>query len=415
MHTQIELVFFGILGCVVLYALLSKLIGRSILTLPIIFVFVGYLVADPIKMLGNHDQLREYARYLAEITLILVLFSDASNVRLAKLKQNYKIPLQMLVFGVPLTMLFGTLIVWMIAPAGGFAMALLTTAVLTPTDAALSQGVVSNPKVPDRLSQSINVESGLNDGLVLPFVLLGAVLAAASMQENATQGLAMKAVIEIVLGPLVGVSIGWLIARGLGIAEDRNWSLESAQGVVFVASAFTCYLGAELIGGNGFIAAFVGGVTFGNTYRHNLHFITEFMEGTGQMLTMAAFLVFGATMLPDGFAHISFMPVLIAVLFLTIIRIVPIWLSLTGTGLASREKLFLGWFGPRGLASILFTLIIMAEFDFPNEEEFLACISMTVFMSIILHGVTSTPFANLIGRQTAQSPGDQAPLGAKGK
>lgn len=402
MDTQIEFVIFAILGCVVLYSLLSKLIDRSILTLPIIFVLVGYLVADPIKMLGSHDELRSYARYLAEITLILVLFSDASNVRLAKLKQSYKIPLRMLVLGLPMTIFLGTLTVWMIAPAGGFAMALLTAAVLSPTDAAIGQSVVTNTNVPDRLSQSINVESGLNDGLALPFVLLGAALAAASMAESATDGLAMAAIIQIVLGPVVGVAVGWLAARGLGLAQDRQWVLESAQGVVFIASAFACYLGAELIGGNGFVAAFVGGATFGNVYRHSLHFVTEFMEGNGQMLTMAAFLIFGATMLPDAFAHVSLMPVLIAVLFLTVVRILPIWISLAGTGLPAREKLFLGWFGPRGLASILFTLIIMADFDFPNEEEFLACISMTVFISIILHGITATPFANRIGRASAK-------------
>ncbi len=328
METQIDLVMFAILGCVVIYSLLSKLIDRSVLTLPIIFVLVGYMVADPVKMLGTHDELRTYARYLAEITLILVLFSDASNVRLAKLKENYKIPLRMLVLGMPLTIFFGTLTVWMIAPAGGFAMALLTAAVLSPTDAAIGQSVVTNPNVPNRLSQSINVESGLNDGETLPFVLLGAALAAASMSDNATDGLAMSALIQIVLGPVVGIIVGWAAARGLGLAQDREWVLESAQGVVFIASAFACYLGAELIGGNGFVAAFVGGATFGNAYRHSLHFVTEFMEGNGQILTMAAFLVFGATMLPDAFAHVSFMPVLIADYARLVMRMLPIWIPI---------------------------------------------------------------------------------------
>lgn len=277
-------------------------------------------------------------------------------------------------------------------------MALLTAAVLTPTDAALGQSVVSNPKVPVRLSQTINVESGLNDGLVLPFVLLGAVLAATGMNEQGTDGLASAAIIQLILGPVVGIFIGWFVAKGLDFAENRNWVMESAQGVVFLATAFGCYLGAELVGGNGFIAAFVGGAVFGNTYQHDLHFISEFMEGTGQILTMAAFLVFGAIMLPDGIAHVTSTALLIAILFLTIVRIIPIWISLTGTSLAMKEKLFLGWFGPRGLASILFTLIMMAEFEFPNEEEFLACVSMTVFISVVLHGISATFFANRIGR-----------------
>lgn len=398
MDSQIELVLFGILCCVAAYSLLSALISRTFLTLPIIFVAVGYAVSEPILMLGDHGTLREYARYLAEITLILILFADASNVRFAKLKESFQIPLRMLVIGMPLTIAVGTAAVWLISPEGGFAMALLTAAVLTPTDAALGQSVVSNPKVPLRLSQTINVESGLNDGLALPFILLGAVLAASSMENAATDGLALMAIIQLILGPIVGIAIGWLVARGLQFADDRNWVLESAQGVVFIAAAFATYLGAELVGGNGFIAAFVGGAVFGNTYRNNLHFISEFMEGNGQILTMAAFLVFGAIMLPDGLAHVSPTALIIAVLFLTIVRILPIVLSLAGTGLNLKEKLFLGWFGPRGLASILFTLIMMAEFDFPNEEAFLACISMTVFMSVVLHGISATPLANLFGR-----------------
>ncbi|MGB7336672.1 MAG: cation:proton antiporter [Salaquimonas sp.] len=396
METEIELVLFGILACVIIYSLLSNLIGRTFLTLPIIFVAIGYLVSEPIGMIGEHEALREYARYLAEITLILILFADASHVRFSKLKETFQLPLRMLVIGMPLTIALGTLTVWLISPEGGFAMALLTAAVLTPTDAALGQSVVSNPKVPLRLSQTINVESGLNDGLVLPFVLLGAVLAATGMNELGTDGLASAAIIQVILGPIAGIIIGWFVAKGLDFAENSNWVMESAQGVVFLATAFGCYLGAELIGGNGFIAAFIGGAVFGNTYRHDLHFISEFMEGTGQILTMAAFLVFGAIMLPDGISHVTSTALVIAILFLTIVRILPIWVSLTGTSLALKEKLFLGWFGPRGLASILFTLIMMAEFEFPNEEEFLACVSMTVFMSVILHGITATPFANRI-------------------
>lgn len=398
MDSQIELVLFGIFCCVVVYSLLTSLVSRTFLTLPIIFVAVGYAVSEPILMLGDHGTLRDYARYLAEVTLILILFADASHVRFAKLKESFQIPLRMLIIGMPLTIAVGTAAVWLIVPEGGFAMALLTAAVLTPTDAALGQSVVSNPKVPLRLSQTINVESGLNDGLALPFVLLGAVLAASSMENAEIDGLASMAIIQLILGPLVGIAIGWLIARGLQFADDRKWVLESAQGVVFIAAAFATYLGAELVGGNGFIAAFVGGAVFGNTYRRNLHFISEFMEGNGQILTMAAFLVFGAIMLPDGLAHVTPTALVIAALFLTIVRILPIVLSLTGTGLKLKEKLFLGWFGPRGLASILFTLIMMAEFDFPNEEDFLACISMTVFISVILHGISATPLANLISR-----------------
>ncbi|MFT5894279.1 MAG: NhaP-type Na+/H+ or K+/H+ antiporter [Candidatus Azotimanducaceae bacterium] len=392
-----EVILLGILTCVIVYSLLTKAISRTVLTLPIIFMVLGFIASSPMNALASSEVLHEFTRLLAEITLVLILFADASHVRFSKLKGSFRYPLRMLVIGMPLTIAFGTLAVYLISPAG-LAMALLTAAVLTPTDAALGQTVVSSPDVPVRLSQTINIESGLNDGLALPFVLLGAILASAGMEQAQTDGLAVSALLQIVLGPIVGVAIGWCVARALDLALEKDWVAESAQGVVFLATAFAAYLLAELVGGNGFIAAFVGGAVFGNIFRHDIHFISEFMESQGQILTMSAFFIFGALLLPNGLAHMTPNTVIIAVLFLTVIRMGPIFLSLMGSGLSAPEKLFLGWFGPRGLASILFTLIMMDEFDFPNEDELLACVSMTVFLSIVLHGLSATPLAKRIGR-----------------
>ncbi len=398
-----ELILLGILTCVIAYSLMTKLIARTVLTLPIFFVALGFLCAPATEALGTAEELRGSARLLAEMTLILVLFSDASHIRFARLKHSFTIPLRMLVIGMPLSIALGTLFVFLVSPQSGLALALLTAAVLTPTDAALGQTVVSSPDVPERLSQSINVESGLNDGLVLPFVLLGAILASTNLQG--TDGLAVMALTQIILGPIAGALVGWGAARALDFAQQRDWVIESAQGVVFLATAFLSFVIAELIGGNGFIAAFVAGAVFGNAYRHDIHFISEFMEGAGQLLTMVAFLVFGALMLPNGLAHITLTTVLVAIGFLSFVRMLPIWLSLIGTDLVLKEKLFVGWFGPRGLASILFTLIMMDEFDFPNEEELLACVSLTVALSVLLHGISASPLAKRIGRESAQNSG----------
>ena len=154
----------------------------------------------------------------------------------------------------------------------------------------------------------------------------------------------------------------------------------------------------KLSGGNGFIAAFIAGMVFGNVYKHEIHFIGEFMEGVGQALTMLAFLAFGALLLPAGILHMQWKAIVLALLFLTVVRMVPIWISLAGSGLATRDRLFLGWFGPRGLASILFTMIITDEFDIPGEAELLACVSMTVFLSVVLHGATAAPLSRWIGK-----------------
>lgn len=398
MHWSAELFLLSLLACVFVYSILTKAIAKSVLTLPIVFMAVGYISARPIEALAEPELLAEGKRLIAEVTLVLILFSDASHVRFKKLRENFALPSRMLIIGLPLTVATGTAVAYLLNPESGLAMALVTAAVLTPTDAALGQSVVSSEDVPDRLRQTINVESGLNDGLVLPVVLLGAILASAGMGEAHTDGLAWATLMQIVLGPVVGIAFGWVFAKAMDWAQDRELMAEAAGGVAFLAIAFAAFIGAEVVGGNGFIAAFVAGMVFGNTYRHEIHFIGEFMEGVGQVLTMLAFLVFGALLLPAGIEHIEWKVVILALLFLTAVRMVPIYLSLAGTGLKLQDKLFLGWFGPRGLASILFTLIIMDEFDFPGEQELLACVSMTVFLSIILHGVSAAPLSKWIGR-----------------
>ena len=398
-NMHFDLVILGVLVAFIVYALLTRLVDRSLLTLPIIFMCVGYVLSEPLRSAAPPELMNEGKRLLAEITLVLVLFSDASHVQFSQLRQSWRLPARMLLIGLPLSIGLGTLVTWLVSPEGGVAMALLTAAVLTPTDAALGQSVVTSNNVPERLSETINVESGLNDGLVLPFVLLGAILTSAGATDTSTDGLALSAITQIVLGPLSGIATGWLVARAMDVAQARRWISASAEGVVFLAAAFAAYVLASAIGGNGFIAAFVAGMIFGNTYKHNIRFVREFMDGAGLLLTMSAFLVFGALLLPDGLAHSSLKTMVIAVLFLTVVRVGAIWLSLTGSGLKMREKLFLGWFGPRGLASILFTLIIIDEFEFPNEAELLACVSMTVALSILVHGLSSTPLARWIGRQ----------------
>jgi len=189
----------------------------------------------------------------------------------------------------------------------------------------------------------------------------------------------------------VGLCIGWAVARLLDYAKNKNAISISSEGVVFLCTSFAAFLLAEDVGGNGFISAFVAGAVFGNVYKHDITFISEFMDCQGQLLTMAAFLIFGAVLLPSGIEHMSWIPVVVALLFLTVVRMLPIWFSLKGTSLSFKEKLFLGWFGPRGLASILFSLVIIDEYDIPNEEELLACVVMTVFLSIILHGISANP------------------------
>lgn len=384
------------LAAFALYSLFSKSISRTVVTMPMLFVTLGYLLSDRLDASLSPALVDGGKRLLAEVTLVLVLFADASHVRFRTLAKSWQLPARMLLIGLPLTVGLGMMVAYLADPASGLAMALLTAAVLTPTDAALGQTVVSSPNVPQRLSQTINVESGLNDGLALPIVLVGAVLASGVVGQTTMPELMLEAVQELILGPVAGICIGWGAARAMDWAQSRDTMQEAAGAVFFLSTAFAAYALAGLIGGNGFIAAFVAGMVFGNSYRHPIHFIREFMEGAGQLLTMAAFLVFGAFLLPQGLAGATMTTVILAVLFLTIVRILPIIVSLAGTGLPLREKLFLGWFGPRGLASILFTLLMIEQFDIPGEAAFLTCVSLTVGLSVLLHGITSLPLSKWI-------------------
>ncbi|HRK66971.1 MAG TPA: cation:proton antiporter [Hyphomonas sp.] len=389
-----------VLAAFATYSLFSKRLASTVLTLPILFTGLGLLLSAPLQSALPPGIAHEGKIILAEVTLILVLFADASHVRFRLLRMSWALPARMLVVGMPMTIALGTVVVFGLNPGSGLAMALLTTAVLTPTDAALGQAVVANPAVPEHLGQTINVESGLNDGLALPFVLLGATLASMMNGQESVSGLhlAVEALAEVTFGVLAGIATGWVTARAMDWAQTRDLMQVSAGAVLFLLSAFAAYVAASVVGGNGFIAAFVAGMTFGNVYRHDIHFVSDFMDGAGQLLTMSAFLVFGVFLLPDGLAHAGIWTVLLAVLFLTVVRILPIVASLAGSGLALPEKLFLGWFGPRGLASILFTLLMMDAFDFPNEPELLACVSLTVGLSILVHGISANPLARRIGQ-----------------
>jgi NhaP-type Na+/H+ or K+/H+ antiporter len=287
-------------------------------------------------------------------------------------------------------------------PAFSFWEAALLAALLAPTDAALGLSVVSAAAVPIRIRQAINVESGLNDGIALPAVLLFAALASAHAEGAASGEWIRFGLMQVIFGPIIGIAIGYVGARLLDTAVARGWVNEPFQGIGILSLAMLTYATAELIGGNGFIAAFLGGMVFGNTIRHPCSFLFEFMETEGNLLVLITFLIFGAALLPEGLENLSPAIVLYAVLSLTVIRMLPVAISLFGADLRLPTYLFLGWFGPRGLASILFVLLILDEADIAHREELLSITIVTVALSALLHGLSAAPFAKYYGRYVAR-------------
>ncbi len=394
-------ILIALLLCIAVYALLSRKLEASVVSLPMVFTALGMLLAyGGITLVPKDFQLShaddQLVHLIAEITLVLVLFADAARIELKSLRHNFHLPMRMLVIGMPLTLVLGTAVAAWVSPDQPWALALLVAAILTPTDAALGQAVVSNPKLPLPLSQSVNVESGLNDGLALPVVLVAAAItaqAAGALPEGSPDNLAWFTLLQLSMGPLAGLIIGWLAATLLDKAVTTQSATAVFQGIYFLCVAFVAYLGAELVHGNGFLAAFIAGLTFGNRLQSSTHFINEFMEGEGRLLTMATFLIFGAVLAPSGLAHASWKTLVLALLFLTLVRMLPIWLSLLGSGLSNGQKLFLGWFGPRGLATVLFALLILERYPIPGADEIQACVVLTVLISIVAHGLSATPLA----------------------
>lgn len=337
---------------------------------------------------------------VAELTLILILFCDAARIKLRRVQKDHNLPVRMLLIGLPLTIALGTLVASTLFSQFSLWEAALLAALLAPTDAALGQAVVTAKAVPIRIRQSINIESGLNDGIALPVVLLFAALAGTSGESQSTGHWFSFGLLQIGLGPLVGAAVGYAGARLLDASVDRGWSTHGFQAIGALALAILAYAVADLVGGNGFISAFVAGVLFGNCIRHECEYLFEFMESEGHLFMLLTFLFFGAALLPEAMRHFDVKFLLYALLSLTVIRMLPIAVSLLGSGIRLPTYGFLGWFGPRGLASILFLLLILEQSETARRADIVAITVLTVALSILLHGATATPFARAYGRLT---------------
>ncbi|MEE8220477.1 MAG: sodium:proton antiporter [Woeseiaceae bacterium] len=384
------------------FGLISRKIEGSILTGPILFSVFGLIAGPAAFGLIPLQISNEGLHLLAEVTLILVLFSDAANIDLAQLRRDHNLPVRMLLIGMPLTIALGAMVAFLFFDGLGPWEAALLAAILAPTDAALGQAVVSNRLVPVRIRQALNVESGLNDGVALPFILLFAAFASAMHAEtNAAEWLVFGAK-QVVFGPLAGIAIGYVGAKLVSSCYRRQWMSESAEGMIALGLAFGAFALAEVVHGNGFIAAFVGGLTFGNTLKQKCQFLYEFAESEGQILILLTFTAFGAAMIPQAMAAVTIIHIAFGILVLTVLRMLPIQLSLIGTGIKPVTSTFLGWFGPRGLASILFVLLILEEAELANESTLFAAVIVTVTLSVVLHGITAGPAARWYGSMSQQ-------------
>jgi len=374
------------------YSMIAKRVASTVLTSPMIFIAFGYLLSI-FDLLDIHE-MEKVLHLIAEVTLIILLFLDAAQTDVKALRTKFATPARMLIVGLPISILIGTLIGWFFLPNWPLVAIALVAAVMAPTDAALGQAVVTNPIVPEETRRSLTVESGLNDGLALPVILLFASLTA-EFEANSERNWFLFTTMQLLLGPIAGIVIGFIGGKVLLWAKDNQYTADIYEGVGAIALAIAAYLFADLIGGNGFISAFVAGLTFGAIVEKRCKFIFEFTESEGQGLTWGAFFLLGLVLVPEAISHLTpaVLGLILASLF--IVRPLAIWLSLIGTDTKSTTRLFYGWFGPRGLATALFALIVVKQIGSEFGDEILHIAVNAVWISALLHGLSANPGAKL--------------------
>ena len=422
MHWQ----FVTLAGILLGFAAVSGRIEGTPITAAMFFTAAGIVVGADALDLVSPAATGEEVKLLAEATLTVVLFSDASRIDLALLRREVGVPARLLGFGLPLTIVLGFVAALVLLPDLAWAEALVLAVILAPTDAALGQAVVTYRRLPSSVRQSLNVESGLNDGICVPLFLIA--LAVAQAEETATGGgQAARLVLEkIGYGLLGGVIAGGLAAAVVVVFGRRRWISDPWLQIVPVAGAGLAFVLAEEIGGSGFIAAFVGGMVFGGLRRRSGGEVGYLLEEAGALLGAITFVVFGAVLLGPAVGDATWQVFLYVVLSLTIVRMAPVAVAMLGTGARPPTVAFLGWFGPRGLASIVFALMLLEEGGLPGEDIILSAAFVAVALSVLAHGITAAPMSHRYagwaagtagaGRRVGRGPrGGRGPLAAPGR
>ena len=381
------------------FGLVSRRLEGTVLTAPIVFVVAGVLLGPAVLGLVEFGLDEHTVLLLGEIALAIVLFTDAARINFSALRQYQGLPLRLLGIGMPLTIALGTCVAALLLTDLTFWEAAIVGTVLAPTDAALGEAVVANRRVPVRVRQSLNVEAGLNDGLSVPFLTLFLALAIANEELQPASFWIRFALEQVGLGVLVGVGVGLAGGWLLGRASLREWMTDSFQRLSLLVLAIFAWALADQVGGNGFIAAFVGGLAAGPTVERVGERLMHFTEAEGQLLNLSVFFIFGVLVI-GVLRPLSWEVVLYVVLSLTVIRMLPVALSLIGTHLGGVSVLFMGWFGPRGLASIVLGLIVVVEAPLlAGRDEMMLVVALTVLLSVLLHGATAAPLSALYARR----------------
>ena len=389
-------------------AAVSKRLSGSPITPAMVFVAIGLIVGPKVLDEINIASTSSTERALAEATLALVLFSDASSIDLRALRRGASVPLRLLGIGLPLTIALGALAAAVIFGELTFWEAVIVGVILAPTDAALGQAVVTEPRVPTRIRQGLNVESGLNDGICVP--LLFAAVAAADVQSGISGGRTGATLLfeEVGYGIVGGVVAALVVGAVVVYAGERDLIAGSWRPVIPAAGAALAYGTASALHGSGFIAAFVAGMVFRAVINRDPGEMNRLTVEVGGVLSGVTFVIFGAILLGPALGELDWKLALYAVLSLTVVRMVPVAIAMLDSHVRLPTLGFLAWFGPRGLASIVFAVIVIEDSQLPHEHLIVLAVYLTVGLSVFAHGLTAAPLADRYGDWFERHPRKQA-------
>ena len=389
---------------VLAYTLVASKLDRWWISGPMVFVAAGTVLGPGVLNVLPFSLSSETIRTATELTLALLLFSDASTVRLRDVEGDESLPKRLLFVGLPLTIAAGALVAYLVIPNIGWGPAALIATILAPTDAALGLAVVTNRAVPVRIRRALNVESGLNDGIATPFVTLF-IAVCASEEGLSGQAWGLEALKEIGLAIVAAFVVGYIGGKLLALAHGHGWASSVSEQIAILALALLSYEGSVAIGGNGFIAAFTGGLLFGAVTMGRLRTPVQFTETLGLSASFLVWSVFGGLFAGRLLTEeLSAQPIIYAIVSLTLIRMVPVAIALTGTHLRPATVAFMGWFGPRGLASVVFTLVALQDLEHSGAGEMLLeTATWTILLSVVLHGISASPLAARYGASVASA------------
>lgn len=385
---EIDILAIGI--TLLVFACVSDVARAGRFTAPMMFAGMGLLLGPLLLDLVQLDVGSGAVQKISEMTLVTALFTDAVRIDAKHVLKFHSMPMRLLGIGLPLTMVAGTLVAWWLFPAFGFWEAAVLAVILTPTDAALGEPVMTSEKVPALVRQGLNVESGLNDGLGLPCLVIAAYLATSGVSGPTGAGeWAAYILLQIVGGPVIGLLIALVTAKAIARPIRLGWVGDDFFRLGLLALPIVAFLAADLVQANGFLAAFVAGIVVSTRSEATRNAVQDFGGTVGQFLSATVFFIVGAALLPAFLHHIGWPHVIFAVLALTVLRMVPVALALTGLRLHRRTLMFVGWFGPRGMASVIYLMIVIERYNVVGIDDIAATVALTVLISIILHGLTA--------------------------